>query len=64
MLDLAILNLHMTASVQELQKSVVVAPDEGYEKYMYLGQLLQGPEALAATQKGIELLQQVWQDGD
>jgi len=38
---------------------VQLAPDTGFEKYMYLGQLLEGQQALAATQKGVELLQQV-----
>jgi hypothetical protein len=45
--------------LQELQKAVALSPDIGFEKYMYLGQLLQGEEAVAATQKGVELLQQV-----
>lgn len=36
-----------------------LSPDVGFEKYMYLGQLLEGQQALAATQKGVELLQQV-----
>lgn len=46
-------------ALQELQKAVTLSPEEGYEKYMYLGQLLQGEQALAATQKGVELLQLV-----
>lgn len=45
-------------AVQELQKAVALSPDTGFEKYMYLGQLLQGEEAVAATQKGVELLQE------
>eukprot|EP00878_Enallax_costatus_P016578 GHUV01017394.1.p1 GENE.GHUV01017394.1~~GHUV01017394.1.p1 ORF type:complete len:317 (+),score=108.87 GHUV01017394.1:512-1462(+) len=45
------------AALQELQKAVQLSPEEGFEKYMYLGQLLQGQQALAATQKGVELLQ-------
>jgi kinesin family protein 5 len=45
--------------LQELQQAVALSPDSGFEKYMYLGQLLQGEEAVAATQKGVELLQQV-----
>ncbi|KAF6265906.1 TPR-like protein [Scenedesmus sp. NREL 46B-D3] len=44
-------------AVQELQKAAALSPDTGFEKYMYLGQLLQGEEAVAATQKGVELLQ-------
>jgi hypothetical protein len=39
---------------------VTLSPEEGFEKYMYLGQLLETPEeAVAATTKGVELLQQV-----
>jgi kinesin family protein 5 len=45
--------------LQELRRAVALCPDQGFEKYMYLGQLLQGADALAATQKGVELLQQV-----
>lgn len=36
-----------------------LSPDAGFEKYMYLGQLLEGEAALEATQRGVELLQQV-----
>jgi hypothetical protein len=38
---------------------VQLSPDKGFEKYMYLGQLLEGELALEATQKGVDLLQQV-----
>lgn len=48
---------------QELQRAVQLSPESGFEKYMYLGQLLEGEEALAATQKGVELLQQVGEAG-
>ncbi len=40
-----------------LKKAVELSPDEGHEKYMYLSQLLEGAEALAMVQKGVELLQ-------
>jgi hypothetical protein len=40
---------------------VQLSPDAGFEKYMYLGQLLEGEAALEATQRGVELLQQVKQ---
>jgi kinesin family protein 5 len=51
--------MFLRAGLQELQKAVALSPDTGFEKYMYLGQLLEGEEAVAATQKGVELLQQV-----
>lgn len=37
---------------------VQLSPDEGYEKYMYLGQLLDGVEAMDFTRKGVAVLQQ------
>eukprot|EP00955_Chlamydomonas_euryale_P103783 365522-Chlamydomonas_euryale.AAC.21 len=40
-----------------LRRCVELRPDVGHEKYMYLGQLLDGEEALAMTKRGIELLQ-------
>jgi hypothetical protein len=49
----------VVVDLQELQRAVQLSPDTGFEKYMYLGQLLEGEEALAATQNGVELLQQV-----
>ncbi len=36
----------------------MLSPNVGYEKYLYLGQLLEDPEqALAATRKGVQVLQ-------
>ncbi|GLC46815.1 hypothetical protein PLESTB_001800400 [Pleodorina starrii] len=45
-------------AVEVLKKSVSLSPDVGYEKYLYLGQLLEEPgQALAATRKGVQVLQ-------
>eukprot|EP00124_Ichthyophonus_hoferi_P004851 Ihof_evm5s593 gene=Ihof_evmTU5s593 len=41
---------------QCLSKAVELSPDEGYSKYMKIGQLLQGMDACEAFRKGIQLL--------
>lgn len=33
-----------------------MCPDTGYSKYMYLGQLFEGAQAVQCFQKGIELM--------
>jgi kinesin family protein 5 len=40
-----------------LQKVVSLSPESGHEKYLYLGQLVEGDEGLAYTRKGVQLLQ-------
>lgn len=40
-----------------LRRAIALSPDSGHEKYMYLGQLLEGEDALAMTRCGVELLQ-------
>ncbi len=42
---------------QVLRHAVALSPDRGYEKYMYLGQLLDGQEALEAVRRGVAVLQ-------
>jgi hypothetical protein len=42
--------------LQVLQHAITLSSDEGYVKYMYLGQLLEGEEALAHTRKGVQVL--------
>eukprot|EP00887_Chlorella_sp_A99_P005851 scaffold1.g5851.t1 len=42
-------------AVAVLRKAVGLAPDAGFEKYMYLAQLLEGQDAQAAARKGIEI---------
>ncbi|XP_064614281.1 uncharacterized protein LOC135477974 [Liolophura sinensis] len=37
-------------------RAVEVSPDTGYSKYMYLGQLFEGAQAVQCFQKGIELM--------
>ena len=37
-------------------RAVEVKPDAGHSKYMYLGQLFEGAEAIQFFQKGIELM--------
>ena len=39
-----------------LRSSVSLQPDEGYSKYMYLGQLTAFPESVAFFEKGVVLL--------
>lgn len=42
---------------QLLRKAISLSPDTGFEKYMYLGQLLEGEEALKAMEAGAASLQ-------
>lgn len=44
-------------AVAVLQRAVAAQPDEGFEKYMYLGQLIEDPaEAEASVRKGVSIL--------
>ena len=45
-----------------LSRSIALAPEAGHEKYLYLGQMLDGPEALSSISKGVQLLQKAVQD--
>lgn len=40
-----------------LARSILVGPEEGPDKYLYMAQLHEGREALGHYEKGIELLQ-------
>eukprot|EP00873_Tetraselmis_striata_P029873 jgi/Tetstr1/450137/TSEL_037179.t1 len=44
-------------AVAALRRSVTVSPNAGHEKYLYLGQLLAGQEAVNAVAKGVEILE-------
>ncbi|KAK7109107.1 uncharacterized protein [Littorina saxatilis] len=44
------------AAKQCFGRAMEVSPDEGYSKYMYLGQLFEGAQAVECFQKGIELM--------
>lgn len=50
------LNAILSWCVQCFGRAVEVCPDEGYSKYMYLGQLFEGAQAVECFQKGIELM--------
>jgi Flp pilus assembly protein TadD len=43
-------------AVSVLMKVVALSPEEGHEKYLYLGQLLEGEEAVTMTRKGSSTL--------
>lgn len=45
-------------AITALQQAVQKQPDQGFEKYMYLGQLLEGPEAVSSIRNGVAVLQQ------
>lgn len=45
-----------TSTLQVLQQAVALSPDHGFEKYMYLGQLLDGGEAIQAASRGVDVL--------
>lgn len=45
------------AALPWLQRSIQLAPESGHEKYLYLGQVQQGHEAVASFRRGIALLQ-------
>lgn len=47
---------HEEKAVAALRRSVELSPNAGHEKYLYLGQLLDGEEAIAAVAKGVEVL--------
>lgn len=44
------------AAKQCFGRTVELSPDSGHEKYMYLGQLFDGAQAVECYQKGIELM--------
>ncbi|KAI3423950.1 hypothetical protein D9Q98_009784 [Chlorella vulgaris] len=51
-----------TEALAVLQKAAQLQPDEGFEKFMYLGQLLEGQQAEQAVRKGITILKRYVQE--
>ncbi|XP_053394826.1 uncharacterized protein LOC123524457 isoform X2 [Mercenaria mercenaria] len=47
---------NLEAAKQCFGRAIVVSPDEGYSKYLNLGQLFEGAQAVECFQKGIELM--------
>lgn len=45
-----------SAHLQCFGRAVTVCPDEGFSKYMNLGQLFEGSQSVECFQKGIELM--------
>ena len=50
---------NMDAARQCFGRAISVQPDSGHEKYMCMGQLLTGMDAIKCFQKGIELMQKL-----
>ncbi|KAI8805737.1 hypothetical protein BJ742DRAFT_819016 [Cladochytrium replicatum] len=47
---------------QYFMMSVELRPDRGYAKYLYLGQLSEGKDAIGWYQRGVEILQTEWKE--
>mmetsp|Transcript_33690 Transcript_33690/g.95305 ORF Transcript_33690/g.95305 Transcript_33690/m.95305 type:complete len:371 (+) Transcript_33690:356-1468(+) len=44
-------------AAEVLRHSIAISPDEGHEKYLYLGQLLESEGALQSVAKGIDIIE-------
>lgn len=44
--------------MQVLRHAITLSPEDGYEKYLYLAQLIEGQEAITLTRKGVALVAQ------
>eukprot|EP00963_Diacronema_lutheri_P001926 scaffold126_cov315-Pavlova_lutheri.AAC.23 len=44
-------------AMEVFRKAVQLSPDHGFEKYLYLGQMIQGNDSLECMRKGIDVLE-------
>lgn len=63
MLSLALPTLSHVSCCEVLARSILLGPEEGPDKYLYMAQLHEGREALSHYEKGLELLQRQLADG-
>ena len=51
----------LTALWQCFGRAIEVNPEEGHGKYMYMGQLMSGLDAIQCFRKGVELMEKAMQ---
>lgn len=47
---------HLDNAYNYFRKSIELQPDSGYSKFLYMGQIVQGPDAMVFFERGVELL--------
>ena len=52
----------LNITIQIFNKAIELSPDSGHEKYMYMGQIHTGADAVTYFMKGIELMKKYMVD--